>query len=125
MHRGSCSWSASDLEVTKVLLIELMWGVPHQRFDMRVYACPQRAKANALLADRRKGPLRKGEQRLRAGQHLDSEPDTSEEEDDGGDEAAGAERWLRPTLRPNRTLNIRAKYDSGSDTEITLEASAR
>lgn len=26
--------------------------------------------------------------------------------------------WLRPTLRPNRKLRIRSKYDSGSDTDV-------
>ena len=86
-------------------------------------ACAQRAKANALLGDRRRGALRKGEKRPRPGQHSDSEPDTTEDEAEGG-EGPVAERWLRPTLRPNRTLVIRAKYDSGSDIEFTLEPPA-
>ena len=96
--------------------------------DFRLRDAAQRAKANALLADRRRGgPLRKGEQRPRPGQHPDSEPDTTEDEDAGGGGDGGdAERWLRPTLRPNRTLSVRAAmYDSGSDTEISLAPSAR
>ena len=88
------------------------------------FACTQRAKANALLGDRRRGALRKGEKRPRPGQQSETEPDTTEDEDETGEGAAAAERWLRPTLRPNRTLVIRAKYDSGSDTELTLEPPA-
>ena len=44
-----------------------------------------------------------------------SQPDTSE--DEGEAAPAAKECWLRPTLRPNRTLVIRNKYDSGSDTD--------
>ena len=45
--------------------------------------------------------------------HPETPPDTSEDE-----EMAPQECWLRPNLRPNRTLVIRNKYDSGSDTEM-------
>lgn len=48
----------------------------------------------------------------RAGRGSETPPDTDE------DEAALPEDcWLRPTLRPNRTLVVRNKYDSGSDTD--------
>ena len=62
-----------------------------------------------------------GTHRRASSKHSKAKSETTSDtsEDEG---AAPQDCWLRPTLRPNRTLVIRNKYDSGSDTDLGAAA---